>query len=89
VTAFLGRSAEVRYHVIKNRYLCILRNDTVAGYLLNLPFIAGRDLTLLAMTLVSSPSILGRLWQARSLFRVALERRRLDAARPRRHVVPG
>lgn len=85
---FLARGAEVRYHVMKNRYLCILRNDSVAGYLANLPFVLGRDLALLAVALVSSPSVLLRLWRARAVFAGALRRRRLDAARPRHEVVP-
>lgn len=89
LTAFLGRSEEVRFHVIKNRYLCILRNDTVAGYLGNLPFVLGRDLALLAMVLVGSPSVLLRLWRARALFRGALAGRRLDAARARDHLLSG
>jgi len=88
-TAFLGRSREVRYHVLKNRYLCILRNDSVAGYLGNLPFVLGRDLTILCLVLASSPGLLGRLWRERALFPRALERRRLDEARPRHQVCPG
>ena len=87
--ALLGRGDEVRYHVLKNRYLCILRNDTVAGYLANLPFVLARDLALLGLTLATSPKVLLRLWRSRSLFRRALERRRLDAERPRHDVVPG
>jgi hypothetical protein len=78
----------VLFHVLKNRYLCILRNDTVAGYLANLPFVLARDLALAALAL-GSPSVLPRLWRSRALFRRALERRRLDAERPRNDVVPG
>lgn len=87
--ALLGRGPEIRYHVLKNRYLCILRNDTVAGYVRNLPFILARDFTMLLLVLLSSPGVLRRLWQERAVFRGALTRRRLDAARPRSHVPPG
>jgi GT2 family glycosyltransferase len=87
--ALLGRSAVIRYHVLKNRYLTILRNDTVAGYVANLPFIVGRDLALLGLVLFTSPGILGRLWAERAVFRGALEKRRLDAARGGHHFKEG
>jgi len=79
--ALLGRSPEIRYHAVKNRYLAMLRNDSVAGYLRNLPFIWCRDLAVLLLLLVTSPGVLTRLWRQRELFREALHRRRLDAAR--------
>jgi GT2 family glycosyltransferase len=78
----LGRSPEIRFHAVKNRYLAILRNDSVAGYLGNLPFIWSRDLATLVLLLLTSPGVLLRLWRHRGLFGDALRRRRLDAARP-------
>ena len=86
VAAMLGRSPEIRFHVVKNRYLTILRNDTLGGYLRNLPFIWARDLATLGLVALTSPSVLGRLWKSRGLFREARRRGRLDAARPRHHV---
>ncbi len=86
VAAMLGRSPEVRFHIVKNRYLTIVRNDSVAGYLSNLPFIWARDLGTLALLLVSSPGVLLRLWRRREVFRVARSKRRLDGKRPRIHV---
>jgi GT2 family glycosyltransferase len=87
--AMLGRSPEIRFHAVKNRYLTILRNDSVAGYLRNLPFIWSRDLATLALLLVTSPGVLVRIWRQRALFRDALRRRRLDAARIEAHVEQG
>ncbi len=84
--AMLARSADSRYHVAKNRYLTILRNDTPGGYLRDLPFILARDIGTAALLLATSPGVLGRLWRGRSAFPVALERRRLDAARGRRDI---
>jgi GT2 family glycosyltransferase len=78
----LGRSPEIRFHAVKNRYLSILRNDTVAAYLRDLPFVLARDLSVGLLLLVSSPGVLWRLWRERELFRAALDRRGLDAARP-------
>jgi GT2 family glycosyltransferase len=87
--ALLGRSPEIRFHAVKNRYLAILRNDSVAGYLCNLPFIWCRDLATLALLLLTSPGVLARLWRERGLFRGALRRRRLDAGRFGAHVGEG
>jgi GT2 family glycosyltransferase len=84
--ALLARGADIRYHVAKNRYLTILRNDTVAGYLANLPFILARDAALAGLLLATSPGVLLRLWRERAVFGEALRRRRLDAERPRHQV---
>ncbi len=86
LAAMLGHRAEVRFHVVKNRYLTIMRNDSVAGYLLNIPFIWARDLGTLALLLVTSPGVLLRLWRSRRLFAQAREKRRLDARRVRDQV---
>ena len=83
IAAFLGHRPEVRLHMLKNRYLTILRNDSVAGYLRNLPFIWGRDLATLGLVLLTGPGLLLRLWETRDLFREALARRRLDSSRAR------
>ncbi len=87
--ALLGRSPELRFHAVKNRYLAILRNDSLAGYLANLPFIWSRDLATVALLSATSPGVLLRLWRHRGLFRDALRRRRLDAARLEDHVGEG
>jgi hypothetical protein len=87
--AFLARSPEARFHLLKNRYLCILRNDTLAGYARNLPFVLARDLAVLGLALCVAPGALARLWRERAVFSRALALRRLDAARARDHVVTG
>jgi len=86
LAAMLGRSPEIRFHVAKNRYLTILRNDRGVDYLLHAPFIWARDLATLALLLATSPGVLVRLWSARHLFRAALAKRRLDGSRPRHQV---
>jgi hypothetical protein len=85
----LGRRPEVRYHIVKNRYLTMLRNDTKRDYLQCLPFIAARDLATFVLLLISSPSVFSRLWRNRAVFAGALEKRRLDSIRPRHEVVGG
>lgn len=84
--AMLDRGPVLRFHIVKNRYLTLLRNDSVAGYLKNLPFIWGRDLATLALLLLTSPGVLARLWAERRLFQQALRWRELDAARAGHHV---
>ena len=84
--ALVSRDPETRFHVAKNRYLTLLRNDRPRDYVRDLPFILARDLGTVALLLATSPRVLGRLWRERELFRAALRRRRLDAARPRHHV---
>jgi GT2 family glycosyltransferase len=84
--AMLGRGPGIRYHVVKNRYLTILRNDSPGGYLRHLPFILARDLATLVLLGLTSPSVLPKLWRSRELFRRAREKGRLDAERPRYQV---
>lgn len=79
LAAMLRRRPEVRYHVVKNRYLTILKNDTLRDYLANLPFIAARDLATLVLLAGTSPSVLWRLWRGRRLFRETVRERRLDS----------
>jgi len=89
LAAMLGRSPEIRYHIVKNRYLTILRNDTVGAYVCNLPFVWGRDIATFVLLLLSSPTVLLRLWRHRELFAAALEKRRLDTSRARHEVERG
>lgn len=83
--ASLGRRPEIRFHILKNRFLTLVRNETVAGYLVHLPFIWARDLGMILLVLLS-PGSLPRFRELRRLIRGARQRRRLDACRPRHQV---
>lgn len=87
--ALLSRGPEIRFHIVKNRYLTILRNETLRGYLANLPFILARDLAVLSLLAATSPRVLARLWRERAVFRRALERRLLDETRLRHKIESG
>jgi GT2 family glycosyltransferase len=87
--ASLGRPPEVRFHIAKNRYLTILKNDTRGAYLRNLPFIWARDLGMAGVLALTSPGVLLRLWRERAVFRRAVTRRRLDAERLGHETQPG
>ena len=88
-SALLGRSPDSRFHIAKNRYLVILRNDTWGGYLRNLPFILSWDLATVGLLAMTSPGVLVRLWREREVFRRALSQRGLDEAPGRHHVQDG
>lgn len=75
------READARFHIAKNRYLVILRNDRLRDYLRDLPFIFARDAAMLVLLASTSPGVLVRLWRERRVFREALRRRRLDSSR--------
>jgi GT2 family glycosyltransferase len=74
--ALSRHGAELRYHIVKNRYLTILRNDSLRDYLRDLPFIWSHDLALLSLLLFTSPGVLRRLWRARRLFAETYRERR-------------
>ena len=75
VGLFFRRPLELRYHLVKNRYLTLLKNASWREVIKALPFLLLRDLPLL-FTLLSHPSQGWRLWKERSLFKRALLKRR-------------
>jgi hypothetical protein len=89
LAAMLGRSPEIRYHIVKNRYLTILRNDTMGAYARRLPFIWGRDIATFVLLLASSPGVLWHLWRDRGVCAAARAKRRLDTSFPRHEVDGG
>jgi GT2 family glycosyltransferase len=86
--AMLGRSSELRFHIAKNRYLTILRNDEVGRYLTDAPFIWTRDVATILLLSLTSPAVLVRLWRERQVFFDVAENRRLDSQRRRDEVGP-
>ena len=87
--ALLARDDDLRFHIAKNRYLTVLRNDRPGAYLRDLPFVLARDVGTLGILLLTSPRVLVRLWREREAFRRALRLRRLDADRAGNHVQGG
>ena len=66
---------DLQYHMVKNRYLAIMKNDSLKTYLKDLPFIWSRDLILFTYLLLRRPSVLFRLWRGREVFRRTREKR--------------
>jgi len=93
----LGRAVErpawLTAHIVKNRYLAMLRHDRLGALLVDAPFILGRDLALWSVLLARKPAALRLVAGHRDAFRRALAKRRADASRrgrfgPWRRAVP-
>lgn len=74
--ALLRRPRQLRYHIVKNRWLTLLKNDSPAAVLRDLPFIAARDAALLTLGIVASPGLVLDLLRAGPELKEALARRR-------------
>lgn len=75
------RETPVLAHIVKNRYLTMLRHDSLGALLVDLPFVAARELALVAALAVKRPAVFGLLWHERDVFERALAKRRADARR--------
>jgi GT2 family glycosyltransferase len=77
------RPAAIRAHIVKNRWLTILKNDTRSGFLRDLPFIAAWEVVEIAWLLLAAPSTIPHLWRARGLLARAWRGRGAPAAAPK------
>ncbi|MBP7146984.1 MAG: glycosyltransferase family 2 protein [Acidobacteria bacterium] len=68
-------------HIVKNRWLAMLRHDRAGAVVADLPWIAARDLALALLVLAPRPAAVRELWRARGAFGRAREKRRADRAR--------
>jgi GT2 family glycosyltransferase len=75
------RSDRVVAHILKNRYLALLRHDRPLALLRDLPWVAGRDAALLGSVAVRRPRVLRELWRHRRAFVRAWHKRRGDTRR--------
>jgi len=74
------RPPEIRAHIIKNRWLLILKNETLGGFIKNLPFIAAWDFVQALWMIFLAPSTLPHLWRHRGACARAWRRRKAAAA---------
>ena len=70
------RPPAIQAHIIKNRYLTMLKNESAASFVVNLPFILAWDLVLWSWLILFAPRTLPILWGHRGLMRRALDKRR-------------
>ncbi len=69
------RSPLIQYHIIKNRYLTLLKNVRLSQLLLHLPFIFFRDIVYL-LVIIKNPSILKKLLGSAKIFKKAFKKRK-------------
>jgi len=79
--------AEVAYHAVKNRYLSMIKNDTLIHVLLDLPFILGREVLLWSYLMLRRPQVGWRVLTDGACRRRAWEYRRQQADLRRNKVV--
>ncbi len=75
------RPPQIQAHIVKNRYLAMLKNEALFSFIMNLPFILLRDLQIWSYLLVFSPATIPILWRQRALLARALEKRRAMRSR--------
>ena len=72
----LARSPELKYHLVKNRYLTLIKNFRLGQFWWAIPFMLARDLVWVGALTISSPKIIIRLMGASALIRRALGKRK-------------
>lgn len=70
------RPPSIQAHIVKNRYLTMIKNDRAGALLANLPFILAWELVLWGYLTIFSPATLRILWSHRRLFGRAFGKRR-------------
>ena len=70
------RPPDIQAHIIKNRYLAMIKNETATSFFMNLPFILGWELVLWSWLIIFSPATVPILWGHRRLIGRALQKRR-------------
>ena len=70
------RPPEIQAHIVKNRYLMMIKNEQPVSFLVHLPFILAWDLVIWAYLIIFSPATVPILWTHRHLVGRALDKRR-------------
>jgi GT2 family glycosyltransferase len=72
----LSRPAPYRYHLVKNRYLTLIKNFRFSQFWWALPFIIAKDLVWVCALTISAPKIIIALAGSKEIFRRAFKKRR-------------
>jgi len=75
------RPPQIQAHIVKNRYLAMIKNETPGTFLANLPFILAWDLALWGWLAIFSPATILMTWRHRGMLRRAFAKRRALSAR--------
>lgn len=73
----LGRSSEIKFHLIKNRYLTLIKNFRFKNDWSHIPFIILKDIVWVGMLTLSSPKIIIRFIELPRFFRIAWRKRKI------------
>ncbi len=73
----LARSGEIKFHLVKNRYLTLIKNFRFRKDWHHIPMMILKDLLWVGMLTLSSPKIIIKLMGAAGLFRTAFRRRKI------------
>jgi GT2 family glycosyltransferase len=74
--ALLRRPRALRFHILKNRWLTMLKNDAAGSFARDLPFIALRDAAIFAAAVATSPGLIADFAHTGPLWRAARAKRR-------------
>jgi len=73
----LARPASIKYHLVKNRYLTLIKNFRFNRFCWTIPFIILKDITWVGMLTFSSPKIIITLMKSGKYFKKALAKRKI------------
>jgi len=73
----LGRPPEIKFHLVKNRYLVLIKNFRLASHWFRLPVMVLKDLVWVGMLTLSSPKIIIKLMGSFRIFGTAFRRRKI------------
>ncbi|MCK4836857.1 MAG: glycosyltransferase family 2 protein [Candidatus Aminicenantes bacterium] len=77
ISLSLGRSPDIKFHLVKNRYLTLIKNFRWSRFWWTLPFIFIKDLIWVGSLTLSSPQIIMKLILSFKTIRKAQEKRKL------------
>jgi len=72
----LSRPAHLRFHLVKNRYLTLIKNFRTAQFWWALPFILVKDLLWVCALTIATPKIIIALASSKDIFKRASKKRR-------------
>jgi GT2 family glycosyltransferase len=72
----LSRSPEIKYHLIKNRYLTLIKNFRWKHFWWTIPFIIAKDTIWIGLLTLSSPKIIIKLLKSSHYFSKAIKKRK-------------
>jgi GT2 family glycosyltransferase len=73
----LARPASIKYHLVKNRYLTLIKNFRFNRFYWTIPFIILKDITWVGMLTFSSPKIIITLMKSGKYLKKALAKRKM------------